>query len=459
MNFDILKTVLNINNEQINIFIGNSTESKQYFQENIFKNCGFQYVIGDRVVFCYTNTNEYLFGFSYTTSQPNPTSKYFIDIFDVCKSANISQLTNIRPRILFQNLIDYITKNANAHVHISLGVQFNNPSYDSLVEFYIKSGFGLPILTNELNGPVVIQEYFLRLDYIFDHVSQEDYSLIQKYSLDTCIWIKNIYNIYKKTLFTLVIDKSTNKIFNTFLSLDEEYAFQFNPNDSLIKQMIVKRGEGCGVEGFSDAVIYMHTHPRICYTQNNVSLGWPSWNDIGNDMTKLLQNKNYISIVCSVEGYYIQQFFPIVFKQYTDNEKGNFIVFIIFYFYRSMSYRNAEKFLIKLLSELNYMSYSRMTEIFIKYLQEFNQENINGLLPDIFNTQIVQNSDIMRYFIKPLLQNKLTTTDIQTLQTSLASLNIKPYHKYPILTITLSNSFIKDENNKKDTIFAYNFIQ
>lgn len=241
---------------------------------------------------------------------------------------------------------------------------------------------------------------------------------------------------------------------------------------SLYPPLNVVNGDGCGVE-IPDSNMYMHTHPEFCYKSYNYNAGWPSPADIFLDIKRALMFRDTISLVLSLEGYYIQKIFFKTFVKYTLDERLNFIFFLLLYFSTSEFFRRVgefdEFFIYKLLTELNYMSYVRMVEMFQMFVLNVYGNN-DSSVKDRFNCQDVIKSVYFQEFLDAKLEetpgddskkHKAVRESIFFKYLNNPNEKLLPekkedYKSYlwePIITINLLNSFVVNSGTEKDSFF------
>lgn len=222
----------------------------------------------------------------------------FLSIFNV-KSGKTAEIYNVctdkkfrgkgHMVEIFRKIETYLrTRNVQK---IWLGIDLNNPMWDSVLKFYVRSGFRKPKITKSTSEGNNVNLKILRL--------VKDLRIPVKEEIETT----QISNELKKD-FIVLKQKQSNKLYissnilksirRAYMSKQREYAGMFfidkiiNDNNNLKYYNMVYPLDSEVAGSWTDFIVFppkdcafsFHTHPEICYRKIGCYIGWPSGPDM-----------------------------------------------------------------------------------------------------------------------------------------------------------------------------------
>lgn len=258
---------------------------------------------------------------------------YAIDIYSVCASAHVrgtkivyesvmqTKETVGMSQVLFNFAID-VLRSRYPGAHMSLGIVFENPSFDAALKVYARAGFGNPTASLTLNYNKSEYAYpFLRMD-LLDRTSAR----IQQNTVADAERLRKAFDktIFRKYVTEIVLTRELHMYMDSLLNdaVENGMAFVLVPNAPAHSPNSQRRYTLAMVcdslnKGTAENVqmpstpIFAHTHTRAVTAKYNSLNGWPSSLDQMVYLSAAMQysavNYPLLTIVASDEGYYTYQ--------------------------------------------------------------------------------------------------------------------------------------------------------
>ena len=210
--------------------------------------------------------------------------KNYAEIYDVCTGYDFRRRGIMHA--LFQNMFQVLKKKS-----FWLGVQFDNPTRDAAIRFYLKEGFHFQNVT--FITPSNVRLKFPVLSFVKggEQINRNMFSALSDIACNFSFKLRwadmiNIQNnVYSKNAET----GGTMDIVNGFLIPNLNSVIYGDPKTLTIETPV--------------HYLNWHSHPDICYEKNNCYIGWPS----GQDMKSLFHNYNFgviFHLLFTSEGLY-----------------------------------------------------------------------------------------------------------------------------------------------------------
>lgn len=259
-------------------------------------------------------------------------------------------------------------------VRLWLGIDIANPMANVAGNLYIKSGFRIGKPNIQYITPHGSKaNYFIQFEFNKKRATNEGKTRLKFENI-----IGDIRKLSTMCKTKLVITTNIFEYLLPFLDDNKEHAGYFrikcNADGVGILTMPVEGIVPGGIDTASvptakDVFINFHTHPKICYTKGNCTLGWPS----SQDMTQFI--KNYVlyntvgSMVVSVEGVYLIYITP------------DFQRFISLYKYMNdkaiKAITDAVKSIYKIIDNNRKIKYdTKLLDKYIEYTRSFKLKNL-----------------------------------------------------------------------------------
>jgi len=214
--------------------------------------------------------------------------KDYIEIYDVC--VPIEHRRKGVMKTIISDLFEKKFKN------IWLGVDMNNPMRDKVIELYSSLGFIFDGLrTNTPSGKNI--SFFIVSMIKKSNLNQSNLNEIN-------LQINNALDNMKTSVDLFLNFEDALKIHKITSNKGVEYSGIFNVDKkNYLKPEITNIGTSNNVP-MPDSHISWHSHPLICYRNNNCYIGWPS----GIDMSSIFftyHNGLLLHFIFAQEGLYI----------------------------------------------------------------------------------------------------------------------------------------------------------